>query len=330
MKAILVGLGNFGFSWYKDLRRHPGISKLSVVESNIQMRDKIDQDVPFFQSMEESISAERPDFVVNVTPPRVHSSINEIAFSYRLPVMCEKPISHSMSNAKYIVAQAEKYSIPFMITENYRFFSAVRKAKEILDRGEIGEISTVKVVFSRYHPVSAPYFLEMENPLLEDIAIHHFDLIRHLTGQEAKTLFAQNSNPPGSWSANNIHLNALLEMESGIIVNYNASMMSRGKQTEWYGDWQFEGSKGVLALTSRSVQLSKENSALQDEIHEFKDFGNFGCIDEFLSSLKENREPRPSGKDYLKSQGLVYVASVSSKAGKMLNVKETLNEVGND
>ncbi|OPH47934.1 hypothetical protein BC351_39275 [Paenibacillus ferrarius] len=326
MKAVLVGLGNFGLGWYKRLRRHPGVQTVCVVEANVQLRETIDSETPFYLTLEEAIISECPDFVINVTPPHIHTTINEIAFSHGLPVLCEKPISNDITDAQYIVNQAELKNIPFMISENYRFFAPVLKAKELLDRGVIGHLSSVHIEFDRYHVVPVPYFGRLANGLLEDVTIHHFDMIRYFTGQEAVKVFAMNSNPPGSWTdTTTIHLSAWMELDGGTVVDYHGNMMAKGKLTEWYGDWRFEGAEGAIAITSNRVQLMKEGKA--DEVYTFDGVGNVLSIDEFLAALKEKREPRPSGREYLKSQSLVHAAAVSSRTGKMLSVEAALREV---
>ncbi|NOU85464.1 gfo/Idh/MocA family oxidoreductase [Paenibacillus sp. LMG 31460] len=325
MKAVLVGLGNFGSGWYKRLRRHAGVDAVCVVEANVQLRETIDPETPFYSSLEDAIISERPDFVINVTPPHIHTSINEIAFAHGLPVLCEKPISNDITDAQYIVGQAELKNIPFMISENYRFFAPVLKAKELLDSGVIGHLSSVHIEFDRYHVVPVPYFGRLANGLLEDVTIHHFDMIRYFTGQEAVKLFAMNSNPPGSWTeTTTVHLSAWMELDGGTVVDYHGSMMAKGKLTEWYGDWRFEGADGAIVITSNRVQLMKEGKA--DEVYTFDGVGNVLSIDEFLTALKEKREPRPNGRDYLKSQSLVHAAAVSSRTGKMLSVEEALRE----
>ncbi|ULL17021.1 gfo/Idh/MocA family oxidoreductase [Paenibacillus sp. H1-7] len=326
MKAVLVGLGNFGSGWYKRLKRHAGVQEICVVETNPTLRETIDPGTPFYLNLEEAIQSERPDFVINVTPPHIHTAINEIAFAHNLPVLCEKPISNDIRDAQYIVSQAEQKNIPFMISENYRFFAPVRKAKELLDSGIIGPLSSVHIEFDRYHVVSIPYFGKMANGLLEDVTIHHFDMIRYFTGQEAIKVFAINSNPPGSWTeTTTIHLTAWLELDGGTIVDYHGSMMAKGKQTEWYGDWRFEGAEGAIVITSNRVQLMKDGK--DEEVYTFDGVGQMLSLDEFLAALKERREPRPSGSDYLKSQSLVHAAGVSSRMGKIVTVEEALREM---
>ncbi|MDQ0877410.1 hypothetical protein QFZ77_006069 [Paenibacillus sp. V4I3] len=62
-------------------------------------------------------------------------------------------------------------------------------------------------------------------------------------------------------------------------MDYHGSMMAKGKLTEWYGDWRFEGAEGAIVVTSNQVQLMKEGKA--DEVYTFDGVGNVLSIDEF-------------------------------------------------
>lgn len=326
MKAVLVGLGNFGSYWYGLLKEHARAIELICVDSNSQLKDRIDPFMTYYPSLEEAIGAERPDFVINVTPPHVHTSINEIAFAHGLPVLCEKPISGDLFEARAVVQKAEKLGIPFMISENYRFFAPVRKAKELLDRRQIGELSSVHIEFARNHEVTVPYFAKLKHPLLEDVTIHHFDMVRYFTGREAVAVTARSGNPPGTWLAANIHLNASMLLEGGTLVDYYGSLAANSKQTEWYGEWRFDGTEGYLILSAGRVELARKGET--PEIFEFAHLGDVWSIDEFLAALRERREPRPSGRDYLKSQTLVFAAGKSSDEGRTVRVAEIFGEGG--
>jgi predicted dehydrogenase len=318
MKAVLVGLGNFGSYWYRQLRLR-GL-EVCVVEANIQLKESIDPGVAFYSSLEDAIAEQRPDIVVNVTPPHVHAVINEIAFAHGLPVLCEKPISNDLAEAKDIVEKSELLGVPLMISANYRYHAPARKAKELLDGGVIGSLSSIHIEFYRYHEVAVPYFLKLEHPLLQDVAIHHFDLLRYFTGLNANRVSAHSSNPPGSWCDSNIHLNAWFELEQGVIANYQGSMMAKDKLTEWYGDWRFEGAEGVLLLGAENVRLIREGKP--EEVYPFSGMGEMTSLDEFLAALKGNRQPSPNAREYLKSQTLVYAAVQSTNTGQPVWLNE--------
>lgn len=243
MKALLVGLGSAGFSWYKRLRDRGLLA--AVVESNETMKGKIGNDpFPFYTTLDEALEQEKVDFLVNVTPPAVHTYINHLAFDHKLPVLCEKPISFKYEESIDVVRRAKRENIPFMIAENYRRFPYVRKLKQILNQGRIGDLSVIDVSFYRYHQVTRNYTVH----LLRDISIHHFDMIRYLSGTEGRSIQAKLYNPIGGWKEDGavLNANAFIEMQGGIRVGYTASIASRGRETPWPGNWRIEGTEGFL------------------------------------------------------------------------------------
>ncbi|WP_248925210.1 Gfo/Idh/MocA family protein [Paenibacillus hamazuiensis] len=316
MKVLLVGLGAAGFSWYKKLKRQGGFN-IAVVETNAGHRSKLEGDeVPFYTTIEEALDRELPDFVINATPPQVHTAVNNLAFDHRLPVLCEKPISFRYEESAAVVRRAEKEQIPFMVAENYRCFPFVRKLKQLIDAGTIGGLSTIDVRFHRYHHVQRNYTVS----LLDDIAVHHFDMMRYLTGCDGKRVFAQLFNPIGSWSEEQavIGLQALVEMANGIRISYTGSISARGPATEWAGDWRIEGTQGAIELIGKTLRLTKEG--VTSVIDDFSDVPAAYPLSEFLASLREGRDGETSGKDYLRTQALVYFAAKSAQSERMEDV----------
>ncbi|WP_282937027.1 Gfo/Idh/MocA family oxidoreductase [Paenibacillus sp. RC67] len=316
MKALLVGLGSAGFSWYKRLRDKGLLA--AVVETDASMKEKMGDDhFPFYTSLAEALEKEQLDFVVNVTSPMAHTVVNNAAFDKKLPVLCEKPISFDYEESIVVVERAVKENIPFMIAENYRRHAAIRKLKQLLDAGAIGRISTMDIVFYRYHHVERKYTVS----LLDDIGVHHFDMIRYLTGVEGKSVYSDMYNPISGWDEEGaiINTSALIEMENGIKVSYNGSISSRGKQTPWHGDWRIEGTEGTIQYENQVIHLIKDG--VEEQISDYSGVDTSDTLAEFLASLQEKRDSETSGTDYLKSQTLVHYAKLSSAEGRKLEIK---------
>jgi predicted dehydrogenase len=307
MKGILVGLGSAGFSWYKRLRDRGLLA--AVVEVDPEMKVKMGNDpFPFYTSLEEALAAEQADFLVNVTSPAAHTRVNMAAFDRNLPVLCEKPISFDYEESVNVVTRAEKEQIPFMIAENYRRWPYIRKMKQLLDQGAIGRICAIDIVFFRYHHVQRKYTVS----ILDDISVHHFDLIRYLTGREGERIQGKIYNPPASWNEPGATLNAhtLLKLEDGVMVSYVASITSRGKETPWSGNWRIDGSEGAMELIDKEIYITKNGET--QHINDLSGVDETDTLDEFIASLQEGREAETSGKDYLQSQALVHFAKLSS------------------
>jgi len=313
MKAILAGLGNFGSEWYRVLQEHYPHIGIAVVEQDEGRRSLLRGDVPAYRSLPEAIARERPDFLLNATPPAAHAPLNHIAFDYGLPVLCEKPMADSFEAAIAMTERASREGIPFMIAENYRWFSIVRQARSVIAGGEIGPVASARVDFYRNHRTAQPYFQAMTNPLLEDIAIHHFDMMRCLFDCDADRIVARSFNPPGSGFANNVGLHAMVEMGNGAVVSYAGSFVTCGEETPWHGMWRIEGALGTLMLEADRLRIinADGNRSLST-----RGMAEKLCLDEFLDALQEGRMPEASGSDYIRTQALAHAAQISHATGR--------------
>ena len=313
MKTILAGIGSFGLGWYQTLKtRYPHI-QVVVVDSNPAMaRLLTDPADRFYTDYVEALDREQPDFVLNLTPPAVHTRLNHLAFDRRIPVLCEKPIAEAYSESVEIVARAEREGIPFMIAENYRRLPVFRKARQLIEAGAVGTLSAVYVQFYKEAYFEKEYLLKMPEPLLVDVTVHHLDLLRYLTGQEGRRVFARSFNPRASRYPGNAALNFLLEMQDGAVVSYAGSLACQEAETIWAGEWRIQGTAGVL-LAGESLRLVRGGAATI--IDDLSDVDASGCLDEFLSALAQRREPESSGTDYLQTQKLVHYAQESIRQG---------------
>ncbi len=304
MKALLVGIGGFGSGWYRRLCKHYSELQLAVVDIDESKREKVEQDgISFYNSVQEAIAKERPDVLLNVTPPQTHKEINELAFAYKIPVFCEKPIADNYEDAIKMVETAERERIPFMIAENYRAFPFVRKVKQLIAGGEIGTILTMDGEFYRYNDKTSPD----KTSILEGITVHHFDLIRYLTGREVGKLFATFRHS----------LNIMMELQAGITATFRCSFKSKGKHTDWAGNWRIEGDQGCLELIDNEIYLTKDGvTSLIDDV---SDVDAPGPFTEFLKSLEEKREPETSAKDYLKNQALAHYTRQSIQTNQTVD-----------
>ena len=318
MKALLVGIGSFGAGWYRNLKTNYPHIQLAVVDRDPRMAERLSPlPDPFYTDFQAALDAEQPDFVLNVTPPHIHTAINHQAFDRRLPVLCEKPIAEDYAEAEEIVARAVREGIPFMIAENYRRSPAFRLARRMLAAGAIGELSAIYVQFFKETYYEKQYLLNMPDPLLQDVTVHHLDLLRYLTGGEAERILAHSFNPRGSRYPGNAALNLWIEMQAGVLATYAGSMVCKDHQTGWNGEWRLEGTRGVL-LVADEVRLVVDGQ--QQTFNDFSEVDSSTVLDEFLAALAAGREPETSGRDYLNTQKLVHLAQQSARSRSWLSV----------
>jgi predicted dehydrogenase len=149
-----------------------------------------------------------------------------------------------------------------MVTQNYRYKPPLQTLKCALDAGEMGEIGAVAVDFFR-GPHFGGFREEMPYPLIIDMAIHHFDLMRFLLERDPVSIFGRSWNPPWSWFSGDASAVVYFEFQDGVQVSYNGSWCSQGRETSWNANWRFECARGVVSLVDDQVYVQSPGSEPQ-------------------------------------------------------------------
>lgn len=87
------------------------------------------------------------DAVAIVTPNHMHYSVAREFLKRGIHVICDKPLTATLGEAKKMVAAAEKSDAVFVLTHNYTGYPMVRQAREMVAAGELG---TLRVVQAEY------------------------------------------------------------------------------------------------------------------------------------------------------------------------------------
>jgi predicted dehydrogenase len=102
-----------------------------------------------FESMAKA-EAKRPDgieAVAIVTPNHMHAPPTYAFLKAGIHVICDKPLTTSLAEAKKMKAAVEKAGLVFALTHNYTGYPLVRQMREMVKTGELGEIRLVQVEY---------------------------------------------------------------------------------------------------------------------------------------------------------------------------------------
>src|SRR5207245_767574 len=95
----------------------------------------------------ESQREECIDFVIVATPNHMHYPVAKAFLEQGIHVVCDKPMTFNLEEAQELVALVENSKLVFALTHNYTGYPAVRHARKLVRRGEIGEIRKVLVEY---------------------------------------------------------------------------------------------------------------------------------------------------------------------------------------
>ena len=90
---------------------------------------------------------ERMDFVSIVTPNHLHFSPAKTALENGFPVVCDKPMTYSLGEAKQLEAIVEKTGLLFGLTHNYTGYPMVKEARSMVASGRLGKIRKIVVEY---------------------------------------------------------------------------------------------------------------------------------------------------------------------------------------
>ena len=90
---------------------------------------------------------ERIDFVSIVTPNHVHFPAAKAFLEAGFHVICDKPMTFTLDEAKALVKLVEKTSKVFALTHNYTGYPMVKEAKHMVDSGMLGQVRKIVVEY---------------------------------------------------------------------------------------------------------------------------------------------------------------------------------------
>ncbi|MBN1349877.1 Gfo/Idh/MocA family oxidoreductase [candidate division KSB1 bacterium] len=89
----------------------------------------------------------RIDFVSIVTPNHVHFEPAKLYLEAGFHVVCDKPMTFTLDEAKKLVKIVEKSGKVFALTHNYTGYPMVKEARNLVKTGQLGEIRKIVVEY---------------------------------------------------------------------------------------------------------------------------------------------------------------------------------------
>ena len=122
-------------------------------------------------------------------PSSLHKEIAIAAAQAGKHIFCEKPLAMTLEDANEMLMAVEKYNVKHMIGFNYRKVPAVAYAKQLIDRGDIGEIHHFRGIYSQDWLVDPNFPLAWRLRKKDagagaswDLGAHVVDLAHYLVG----------------------------------------------------------------------------------------------------------------------------------------------------
>jgi predicted dehydrogenase len=175
-----------------------------------------------FQEMAKA-EAKRPDgieAVAIVTPNHVHYPAAKAFLEAGIHVICDKPLTSNLADAKKLAALVEKSGKLFILTHNYTGYPMIRQAREMVASGKLGDIRVVQAEYpqdwltEKAEDTGSKQAAWRTDPKQSgvggstgDIGTHAYNLARFVSGLELDSLAADlDAFVPGRQLDDNAHV----------------------------------------------------------------------------------------------------------------------------
>lgn len=188
LRVGIVGCGQMGQWHLEAYRKNPRVEVVAFADTNINNAKKCTQKVGgrIYTSHLDMLKAEKLDGISVCTIPSTHKNIVIDALNAGAHVLCEKPMSISVEEAKEMARRSRDKGKYLLTAFKFRFFEEVQKAKDLLDKGAFGRILSFRLMFGGFINMSQTWYSDPQisgGGVIMDNGPHAFDLVRFLLGE---------------------------------------------------------------------------------------------------------------------------------------------------
>jgi predicted dehydrogenase len=306
--GLRIGLLGYGY-WGPHLLRNFSNLGCEVIvgdpsEDSRQRLKENRPDIVSYASLDEVLAA-GIDAVVICTPAKTHFALAKQAIEAGKHVLVEKPITTNSAEARELVGLAADAGVQLMVGHTFVYTPAVRKIREIVASGELGEIRYATSTRVNLGPV------RHDVGALWDLAPHDFSILSHVLGERPTTVSgrARSFLQPGLDDVAFLNL----EFGSGAVAQLNVSWLDAKKIRQMV----FVGSKKMLIyddLAEDKVVLCDKGVDVPGYSESYGDFKlsyRYGA--ETPQTLEDTEPLRNEAEQFL---GSITDGAVSPSTGK--------------
>ena len=301
LKGCVIGLGAMGSNHVRVLRELQEEGKTELI-GVADIRENLAREVAETYGVDwftdyKRLLEEKPDFVIVAVPTKLHRKVAEDAVKKGCHILVEKPIAHTVSEARKIVEIVERKGVQLMVGHIERFNPVVQEMKERIGRETVHLIGTVRVG----PPIPSE---RVDTGVILDLAVHDIDIIRFLTKSEFKKISAFIANRESGIEESTM---LSFEMKNGVLAYIIANRITplKIRRIEATTAEKFilgdlisqkimEYSKGELITHARRSAFVTEIDIPYVEPLKLE-------LKAFINSLEKATKPPVSGEDGLKA-----------------------------
>ncbi|MBQ8320737.1 MAG: Gfo/Idh/MocA family oxidoreductase [Clostridia bacterium] len=267
VKFAVVGLKSIGNAYVLATNKLPNAEVTAICENNEEIAKKRAAEYgmdKYYTDFYEMIKDGGFDCVILGTPDQIHMEHSVAALEAGYHVLCEKPLALTMEECEKIVEATKKSDKKFMTGQVCRKAPAFIKAKELVDNGEIGELTFIESEYAHDYSYMNKAHWRLDPVKLRHGVIgggcHAIDLLRWIAGNPEKVMALANKKANPDWPVDENTI-AIMQFPNNVIGKI---FCGTAVKREYTMRTCLYGTKGTIICDNTSPDLTLFRHAVTD------------------------------------------------------------------
>lgn len=318
MKIGIISFAHMhAHSYASALLRQEGVELAGIADENKERGQRFAKEfgTAYYEDYRELLAQEIDGVIVTSENVRHKEHVLAAAAAGK-HVLCEKPLSVSVQDAQAMIDACRLNGVMLQTAFPVRFSTTIKRAKDIVDSGKLGQILAMKGTNRGQNP--GGWFIDPQlsgGGAVIDHTVHVADIMRWFTGAEVKEVYAEIDNLV--YEDTPIDDTGIISMtfENGAFATLDCSW-NRNRSYPTWGDVTLEiiGTEGTLSLDLFNQKINVFSD--RDGFHYayWGDNMDEGLIQDYVASIREGRtEASVTGEDGMRAVEIVLAAYASAK-----------------
>ena len=219
LKVAVVGDGDIGLYHARMYNQLENAELIAMVDKNEEFSKSTSKllSCNYYNNIDDLLANENIEAIDICVPDQYHMEPTIKAAKAGKHILLQKPIAKTVFDAENIKNICLNNGIRLMIGQTCRFANKYRKLHEIINNGEIGEVSELSI--SRYTYRSVIEYLKGSTSILYYIGVHDIDAVQWYTGKKIIKVFAKETQKISTYSEDSIVF--MFELENGAVGTFH-------------------------------------------------------------------------------------------------------------
>jgi predicted dehydrogenase len=221
IRVAVVGVGYWGPNLARNFNSAEASELYALCDLDESRLAAVNRNYPAaaaFRNVQEALSDADVDAVAIATPVHTHYGLAKAALEAGKHVLVEKPLTDSVATAEELVRMSESKGLVLMVDHVFVYSSPVRKMKEILDSGQLGDLFFIDSVRINL------WLFQQDVNVVWDLAPHDLSIVDYLVERLPRSVSAFGAVHAGRGIEDVAYLN--LDFGNGLIANFHVNWLS--------------------------------------------------------------------------------------------------------